>query len=184
MASRTRRGLIAIGVLKVLKGLMLVIAGIGVLSLMHRDAAETIKHWIEYVRIDPHDRLIDHFLERIAGVSHRTLRRLGVGTLLYAAVFCTEGVGLLLRKHWAEYMTAGVTTSFLPIELYELIVHPSIVKTLVIALNVAIVVYLALEIRRERALRHGAPSLPGASRGSTPAPAATKERDLPELPTP
>jgi uncharacterized membrane protein (DUF2068 family) len=182
MASRTRRGLMVIGVLKLLKGLMLVIAGIGLLSLLHRDAAETVKHWIEHVRIDPHDRLIDHFLERIAGVSHRTLRRLGVGTLLYSAVFCTEGVGLLLNKHWAEYMTAGVTTSFLPIEAYELIVHPSIVKAVIILLNVVIVVYLALEIRKERAFRHGAPSLAQVPRA--PAPTPTKERDLPELPTP
>ena len=152
-----------IGVMKLLKGLALLIAGIGVLSLLHRDAAETVRHWIEYIRIDPHDRLIDHLLERIAGVSHRTLRRLGVGTLLYSTVFCTEGVGLLLGKHWAEYMTAGVTTSFLPLEAYELIVHPSIVKAVVIALNIAVVAYLVLEIRRERALRHGAPSSPEPS---------------------
>jgi len=181
MASRTRRGLMAIGVMKLLKGLTLLIAGIGVLSLLHRDAAETVKHWIEYIRIDPHDRLIDHFLERVAGVSHRTLRRLGVGTLLYSAVFCTEGVGLLMAKHWAEYMTAGVTTSFLPIEAYELIVHPSIVKAIVILLNIAVVVYLVLEIRRERALRRSVPSSPAPA----PTPAApTKERDLPELPIP
>src|SRR5450755_3837206 len=115
MAARSRRGLIVIGVMKLLKGLSLLVVGIGVLSLLHRDAAETVRHWIEYIRMDPHDRLIDHFLERVAGVSHRTLRRLGVGTLLYAAVFCTEGIGLLTAQHWAEYMTAGVTASFLPI---------------------------------------------------------------------
>src|SRR5450432_87033 len=156
MASHTRRGLIAIGVMKLLKGLALLIAGVGVLSLLHRDAAETVKHWIEYIRIDPHDRLIDHFLERIAGVSHRTLRRLGVGTLLYAAVFCTEGIGLLTAQHWAEYMTAGVTASFLPLEAYELIVHPSVVKAIVILVNVVVVVYLVLEIRKERAQRASA----------------------------
>jgi uncharacterized membrane protein (DUF2068 family) len=150
MADRTRRGLLIIGVLKLLKGLSLIIAGVGVLSLLHRDAAETVRHWIEYIRIDPHDRLIDHLLEKIAGVDHRTLRRLGVGTLLYAAVFCTEGLGLLFKQHWAEYMTTGVTASFLPLEAYELIRHPSIVKALVILINVVVVIYLVFEIRRER----------------------------------
>src|SRR4051794_4178321 len=138
MVRRTRSGLLLIGVMKLLKGLALVVAGIGLLSLLHRDAAETVRHWIEAIRIDPHDRLINHLLERIAGVSQVSLRRLGIGTLLYSAVFCTEGVGLLLGRHWAEYMTAGVTTSFLPIELYELIVHPSLLKALVTVVNLAV----------------------------------------------
>jgi uncharacterized membrane protein (DUF2068 family) len=179
MAGRTRRGLLLIGVMKLLKGLALVVAGVGVLSLLHRDAAETVRHWIEYIRIDPHDRLIDHFLERIAGVSPRTMRRLGVGTLIYAVVFCTEGVGLLLGKHWAEYMTAGVTTSFLPLEAYELIRHPSIVKGVVMAINVAVVIYLVLEIRKERGLHQR----PAHTAEPKPAPPAAKDRDLPELPS-
>lgn len=179
MASRSRRGLLLIGLLKLLKGLALLVAGIGVLSLLHRDAAETVRHWIEYIRIDPRDHWIDHLLGKVAGVSPRTLRHLGIGTLLYAAVFCTEGAGLLLGKHWAEYMTAGVTTSFLPIELYELIVHPSAVKAIVIALNVAVVVYLVLEIRKERAMHQSAPRGPE----SKPAPGPARDSDLPELPS-
>lgn len=153
MAHRTRRGLVAIGVMKLLKGLALIIAGIGLLSLLHRDAAETVRHWIEYIRIDPHDRLIDHAIEKIGGIDHRTMKRLGVGTLFYAAVFCTEGIGLLTNRHWAEYMTAGVTTSFLPLEIYELIRHPSVVKALVTLVNVVVVGYLVLEIKKERAHR-------------------------------
>jgi len=153
--------------MKLMKGLALLIAGIGLLSLLHRDAAETVRHWIEYIRIDPHDRLINHALEKIAGVDHRTMKRLGMGTLLYAAVFCTEGMGLLLNKHWAEYMTAGVTTSFLPIEVYELARHPSLVKALVTLLNVVVVVYLVLEIKKEREQRRAEASAHVASASST-----------------
>lgn len=180
MATRTRRGLLLIGALKLLKGLALLVAGIGLLSLLHRDVAETARHWIEAIRIDPHDRWIDHLLERIGGISHRALRRLGIGTLLYSAVFCTEGVGLLLGQHWAEYMTAGVTASFLPIEAYELAVHPGIVKTVVTLLNVAVVAYLVLEIRSERAHRRS--SLPPSESTPSPRPTPTKEGELPELP--
>jgi len=167
-----------IGALKLLKGLALLVAGIGLLSLLHRDVAETARHWIEAIRIDPHDHWIDHLLERIAGVSHRALRRLGIGTLLYSAVFCTEGVGLLLGQHWAEYMTAGVTASFLPIEAYELAVHPGIVKTVVTLLNVAVVAYLVLEIRSQRATRS---SLQPSE--IEPAPTPAKAGELPELPS-
>ncbi len=151
MAHESRRGLQAIGVLKLLKALGLLVLGIGVLSLQHRDAEGTVRQWIEFLRVDSHGRLVDHLLEKVAGISPRTLHRLGVGTLLYAAVFATEGVGLLLAKPWAEYMTTIVTLSFLPIEVYELIKHPSVVKALVLLINLAVVIYLVLEIRRRRA---------------------------------
>jgi uncharacterized membrane protein (DUF2068 family) len=78
------------------------------------------------------------------------MRRLGIGTLFYAAVFCTEGMGLLLKQHWAEYLTTGVTASFLPLEIYELVRHPSVAKTFVVLLNIAVVIYLVREIRIER----------------------------------
>ncbi|MEI9939524.1 MAG: DUF2127 domain-containing protein [Pseudomonadota bacterium] len=154
MASETRRGLLLIGALKLLKGLALLVLGVGLLSLLHRDAAEAVRQAIEFARFDTHARLVEELLAKVAGISHKTMRRLGVGTLIYAAVFGIEGLGLLLGKVWAEYMTAGVTISFLPIEAYELIAHPSATKALVTLVNVAVVVYLVLEIRRRRANEH------------------------------
>jgi uncharacterized membrane protein (DUF2068 family) len=48
-------------------------------------------------------------------------------------------------------MTTLVTVSFLPIEAYELFKHPSVVKGIVILINLAVVVYLVWEIRQRRA---------------------------------
>jgi uncharacterized membrane protein (DUF2068 family) len=150
MASKTPRGLLLIGVLKLLKALALLLVGVGLLSTLHRDVAQAVRDWIEFFRLDSHARLIDELLAKVAGISHQTLRRLGVGTLLYATVFGIEGVGLLLGKTWAEYMTTGVTVSFLPIEVYEMSAHPSAMKAVVTLINVAVVIYLVMEIRRRR----------------------------------
>ena len=153
MASEKRGGLVLIGAMKLLKAVGLLALGVGVLSLQYRDPAETVRHWIEFLRVDAHAHFVELLLVKVAGIDHHTIRRLGLGTLVYAAVFGTEGVGLLLGKTWAEYMTTGVTISFLPIEAYEMIMHPSVVKGLVTAANIAIVVYLVFEIRRRRAHR-------------------------------
>ena len=48
MHQESRRGLMLIGVLKLLKAAGLVVLGVGVLSLLHRDAEETIRHWAEF----------------------------------------------------------------------------------------------------------------------------------------
>ena len=151
MARETHRGLLLIGALKLVKAVGLFIVGFGLLSLLHRNAAEVVGHVVGFFRLDVHARLIDELLAKLAGIDHRTMRRLGVGTLLYAMVFTVEGVGLLLGKTWAEYLTTGVTVSFLPLELYELVEHPSVTKALLMLINVAVVLYLARQIRRRRA---------------------------------
>src|SRR5665213_4502608 len=71
MALESRRGLLAIGVMKLFKGLGLLVLGIGVLSLQHRDAEGTVRQWIEFLRVDSHGRLVDHLLENVAGISPR-----------------------------------------------------------------------------------------------------------------
>lgn len=149
MASESRRGLLLIGVLKLLKGVGLLLVGIGLLAL-RGDAVDSVRHWLHLMHFDVHARLVSSLLGRVRELSPHSIRAAGIGALLYASVFCVEGTGLLLRKPWAEYMTTGVTASFLPIEAYELVKHPSVAKAVVFSINLVIVVYLVFEIRQRR----------------------------------
>ena len=72
-----------------------------------------------------------------------------------AAVFIVEGVGLLLRRHWAEYLAVIATASFLPLEIYELVERVEASRALVVLVNLAIVVYLAARLAAERRHRAG-----------------------------
>jgi uncharacterized membrane protein (DUF2068 family) len=145
-----------IGLFKLLKGLLLVAAGFGALKFLHKDLAASVNHWVDVLRIDPENRFIHPILAKIFAVSPKQLRELSVGTFIYAAVLLTEGIGLLLRKHWAEYFTVISTGIFIPLEIYELARHFTAVKVLVLLINVAIVVYLIGQLRRERRIT-GAP---------------------------
>ncbi|HEY1950311.1 MAG TPA: DUF2127 domain-containing protein [Bryobacteraceae bacterium] len=145
-----------IGLFKLLKGLLLVAAGIGALRFLHKDLAASVNHWVDVLRIDPENRFIHPILAKIFAVSPKQLKELGVGTFIYAALLLTEGIGLLLRQHWAEYFTVISTGIFIPLEIYELARHFTAVKALVLLINVAIVVYLIGQLRRERRIT-GAP---------------------------
>lgn len=140
--------LLLIGIFKLLKGVGLVIAGVGLLKLLHRDVAATAEHWIEVLRVDPDNRYIHGALLRIFRVTPKQLKELSVGTFIYAAIFTTEGIGLVTHKHWAEYMTLISTALFLPLEIYELVQHFTWLKVAVTAINLVIVIYLAINIRR------------------------------------
>jgi uncharacterized membrane protein (DUF2068 family) len=74
-------------------------------------------------------------------------------TVAYTAVALVEGIGLWMRRSWAEWLTVLFTASLIPFELWELIKRAPghrlpIVATLF--LNIIIVAYLVRFIRRQR----------------------------------
>ena len=149
-ARESTKTLLFIALFKLFKGLLLVAVGIGALELLHRDVAETVGHWVNLLRVDPDNRLIHAFLARVLGVSPDQLKALSAGTFVYASLLLTEGTGLLLRKRWAEYFTIITTGGLIPLEVYETIKHLTPVKIGILIVNIAIVVYLVMRVRRVR----------------------------------
>ena len=145
-----RTGILLIGLFKLLKGFLLVAVGIGALKLLHKDVAAVAEHWVRVLRADPDNRFIHRALTKIFAVSPRQLRELSIGTFFYASLLLTEGVGLLMRKHWAEYFTVITTGVLIPLEVYELIHRFTAVKVVVTLVNVAIVWYLVEGLRAGR----------------------------------
>jgi uncharacterized membrane protein (DUF2068 family) len=156
MSEKTKgsRGLLLVAAYKLIKGLALLALGIGALSLLHRDVAAEAARWIDLLRIDPQNHYIQSLLARIAKVDTRKLKELSIGTFLYSGVFLTEGVGLALRKRWAEYLTILTTASLLPLEVYEIAKRFSAAKVVILLVNIAVVVYLVNEVRRTRNSHH------------------------------
>jgi uncharacterized membrane protein (DUF2068 family) len=152
MAGKTKgsRGLLLIAAFKLLKGLALLALGIGALKLLHKDVAAEIAQWIDVLRVDPHNHYIQLLLDKLGMVDDRKLKALSVGTFFYSALFLTEGIGLALRKRWAEYLTIISTASLLPLEIYEIVKRASVPRIVVLIANIAIVVYLVIEVRRTR----------------------------------
>jgi len=142
------RGLLVIAAFKLLKGLVLLALGIGAHTLIDKDLVAVLEHWVNVFRVDPNNHYLHALLERIADLSPQRLKELSFGTFFYAALLLTEGVGLALGKRWAEYFTIIATSSFIPLEIYEIFHHANITKVVVLLINVAVVWYLALELRR------------------------------------
>ncbi len=142
------RGLRLIAAFKLLKGLALLALGIGALRLLHKDVEAIVVHWITIFQVDPHSHYLQMLLAKLAILDDHRLKELSVGTFIYSALFLTEGIGLALDKRWAEYLTIISTASLLPLEFYELARHVSIAKVLALVINLAVVIYLVLELRR------------------------------------
>jgi len=144
------RGLLVIAAFKLLKGLALLAVGIGAHTLIDKDLVAILEHWVNVFRVDPNNHYLHALLERLTDLGPQRLRELSFGTFFYAALLLTEGVGLALGKRWAEYFTVIATSSFIPLEVYEIFRHANVTKVVVLLINVAVVWYLVLELRRHK----------------------------------
>ena len=142
-ASRSAAPLVLIGIFKLFKALLLIAVGIGALRFLHKDLAGTVLHWTRVLRVDPDNRIVHGILIRLFHVTPKQLMELSLGTFLYAGLFATEGIGLLLRRRWAEYFTIVATGALIPFEIFELALNFTLPKLAVVAVNVLIVWYLA-----------------------------------------
>jgi uncharacterized membrane protein (DUF2068 family) len=90
-------------------------------------------------------RLVDRLLVYIGFFRHQTT--LGLVLIAYALVEGTEGVGLALRRRWAEYLIVFATGLLIPYEVWEVVHKVTLFRVGGLVLNVAIVAYLAYQKR-------------------------------------
>jgi uncharacterized membrane protein (DUF2068 family) len=132
---------------KLVKALLLIAVAIGAIKLLHKDIGTTVMHWIQVLRVDPENRYVHGLLVRIFRVTPKQLKELSLGTFVYAGLFATEGLGLLLGKRWAEYFTIVTTSGLIPLEIFEMARHFTVAKLVVTLVNVMIVWYLVARLR-------------------------------------
>jgi uncharacterized membrane protein (DUF2068 family) len=151
MSQQSGAGVIrAIALFKLVKAITLIALGIAALLLVgNADVFTAVRHFLREAGVDPNHRLVSEAIAKVSGIDDKRLEALSVGTFVYAAIFLVEGAGLLLRKHWAEFLTVFVTASFIPFEIFEIAHKPSVLKFVGLLVNVLIVVYLVVRLWRE-----------------------------------
>ena len=136
-----------IALFKLLKGLLLLGVGFSALRLIHADVSVLVSSWADRLNIDPQNRYLGATLSRFLSLEPRTFVAIAAGSFVYAVVLLTEAVGLWFRRRWAEYFTIIVTSSFIPLEIYEVSKRVTGPRLATIVVNVAIVTYLVRQLR-------------------------------------
>jgi uncharacterized membrane protein (DUF2068 family) len=87
--------------------------------------------------------LIHHALT----LSPTTIKLVAGGLAGYALIELIEGVGLWLSRRWGEYFAMVATSLGLPYEVYELASKITVIRSLLFAVNLALVLYLVITKR-------------------------------------
>jgi uncharacterized membrane protein (DUF2068 family) len=134
--------LIVIGVFKLVKAVTLFALGITALVAGPAEVASVGKHFVGWLGLFPGHHTLLRGVNKLWSLDSHAALRLELMIIGYGGIFSVEGTGLLLRRRWAEWFTVFVTGSFIPIEIYEVIVHFGWGKVAALIVNVFIVAYL------------------------------------------
>jgi uncharacterized membrane protein (DUF2068 family) len=129
------------------KGTVLVVAGIALLAVSGTDAFQDFVERVQTeLNLNPGQhlwqRLYEQLVVRFGTASPRIRDALAAGAILYGLLELVEGLGLLRRRRWAEYLVLVATFAFVPVEIDELLRHPTPVKAIAFVVNIVIIAYL------------------------------------------
>jgi uncharacterized membrane protein (DUF2068 family) len=145
-----KKGLRLIAGFKIAKGLLVLGASGGLLAMLNPGFAALVEQGANALHADLHSGIVHQLIASFGVMDVKTLEELGIGTLAYGSLTLTEGIGLWLAMRWAAYLTIAANGIFIPVELYKLSQGFTLVKLVVLAINVAIVWYLVRHLKAER----------------------------------
>ncbi|MBU5638086.1 DUF2127 domain-containing protein [Geomonas sp. Red69] len=157
MPAKTRsakgRGLRVVAVLEALKGAVVLLAGCGVLTLVHRNLHDIAVRLVLALHMNPARHYPSIFIDAANRVTDLQLWMLALSALAYASVRLVEGYGLWHERKWAEWFGFLSGAVYLPVELFEIFRKPDWPRVAVFLVNVGVVGYLASALKRSRKSR-------------------------------
>jgi uncharacterized membrane protein (DUF2068 family) len=135
-------GVRAIAFFEALKGTLVLVAGFGLLALVHRDLEDLAERLVRHTHLNPASHYPRVFIEAAANTSDSRLRTLAVLAFVYSTVRFVEAYGLWHMRAWAEWFAILSGCVYLPVELYELIERPTLVRAGILIFNALVVAYL------------------------------------------
>ena len=138
---------------RLIRGVLLVVAGIYLVTHSHSDFGRLADRLARALELDPRRPFFHRIIVRLHNLHASTVLITGIAAIFYGVLEAVEGAGLWLEKLWAEWLTVIATSLLIPVELYELVRKPTLLKAVGTAVNVAIVAYLATRLRRRLAQR-------------------------------
>ena len=127
---------------KAFKAVVLAVLGVALLATRRTDPIDAVVRLALAIHLPLTSRLLDRALAFATTLTIARQTALALTAFAYALLMAAEGAALHFRHPWARWFTIVATSSLIPVELYEIAraLHP--VRVLVLAVNVAMVIYL------------------------------------------
>ena len=140
----------AVALFEAAKGILVILVGFGLLSLIHHDAQHFAERLVAHAHLNPASRYPRIFLDIAGQMTDGRLLLLALGAGTYAGARLVEAYGLWFGRLWAEWFAALSGGIYIPFELFEIYERASWIGVVALLLNLAIVAFMALSLLRAR----------------------------------
>ena len=144
---RLTGGIHIVAAFEAAKGLLVLLAGFGLLSLIHQDAQQVAEDIVRHSHLNPASRYPRIFLQVAGNLSGTQLWLMAGFALAYASIRLIEAYGLWRERRWAEWLAGVRGGIYVPIEVYELLAGVSWIKICTVIVNLCIVVYMSYVLK-------------------------------------
>ena len=147
------KGVRTVATLEFTKGFVVVLAGLGLFHMRHRDIWGVAESLLEFFHVNPHQHYVGIFIDLVSRVSDIRLWKIATVAAVYVILRFIEAYGLWYIRPWAEWVAIASGTIYVPFEALDLIHRPTWFRLLVMVINIGIVLYmlmLRLEAREKR----------------------------------
>ena len=141
----------AVALFEAAKGVLTVLAGFGLLTLLHRDAEAIAAIVIRSLHLHPEGHYPALFLKYAEEINDSRIWAVFLAGIGYALVRFTEAFGLWHERPWAEWFGALAGAIYIPFEIYELSLGVSLIKVAILIINVLVILVIAVNIQRRLA---------------------------------
>ena len=151
------KGVRTVATVEFSKGILIVLAGLGMLSMRHKDIVGVAESLLEFLHVNAHHHhyLFGVFIHLAHRISDVRLWKVAVVAVVYVTLRFVEAYGLWYVRPWAEWMAIASGAVYIPFEGADLLRHPTWFRLLIIVVNVGIVLYM-LMLRLEAAKKRHA----------------------------
>ena len=136
-------GLKAVAVLEGSKGLLSLIVATGLHLLVGDNLQELAESIVTHAHLNPASHLPNIFITAASNISDTNIRMIALGALAYSLIRFVEAYGLWKSYSWTKWFSFLSGAVYLPFEVYELTVHPTILAAIVFTINIIVVFYMA-----------------------------------------
>jgi len=129
----------AVALLEAAKGALVLLAGVGALSFIHRDAQRIAELLVGHLHLNPasaYPRIFLDFTLRLTDARLAALAGLAAG---YAVVRLVEAYALWHGRRWAEWFAALSGGIYLPLEIYAMFHGAAWLSFAALLVNIVIV---------------------------------------------
>ena len=140
--TQTKHGIRSIAIFEALKGVLVLLVGFGLLYFLHHNIQSTAEELVRHSHLNAARQYPHIFIEAAKHTDDSRLWFLASLAFIYSSARLMEAWGLWHLKTWAQWFAIVSGAIYIPIEVVELFRRITMLRIIVLAINLFIVIFL------------------------------------------